>query len=122
MAFLGDIITVQSRWKVNETIETKANELRRRIGLTVTEEDEIATTMFVAVLQTEVVKEREEDQEEAFANALENCDEIVRDAIRKKDEQHWTSYSERAYQQGRKDAARVIALSFDPHHKGPASE
>lgn len=64
MAFLGDIITVQSRLKVDEIIKAKANELRRRMGLTVTEENEIATAMFVAVMQAEVVKESEEGDEE----------------------------------------------------------
>lgn len=52
---LGDIITTPSRWKVDETIKAKSNELARRFGLTKEEENIIATHMFVAVLQVEVI-------------------------------------------------------------------
>lgn len=59
---LGDIITVQSRQKLHEIIEAKADELGRRFGLTMMERNEIATRMFVAVMQTDVVREKSEEE------------------------------------------------------------
>jgi len=58
MAFLGDIISVGSVNHLDEIIKAKADELVRRFGLTKEEESIIATQMFVAVLQTDVIPER----------------------------------------------------------------
>jgi uncharacterized protein YheU (UPF0270 family) len=58
--------------------------------------------------------------EAQIRNAVENCELMIEEAILRLGTEE--DESERRYLQGKKDACRVILLSFDPQHQMRTSE
>lgn len=120
MALIGELITADSRELLRRAITDEGHSLAKRFGFTGHEESAFVTRMIKAVQCVQV------EGVQVESSVLSACDEVIADALGKIAEHYGGKYflsaEEHQREQGRKDAARVIALSVDPDYRSKTSE